>query len=217
VNIGDVNVQFPDTLLWKRRSMLLDSQGYLIVSPALTAHGNDRDKANAGAVRRYHLSAFRTPTIPDVEMQELPNSVVLDFVEGGGLQVACEDRGGQGRVLNSKFPVLPSYINKALTSSSSSSRCTSHLGSIRPITPLRTQFPFISGQYIYNTQASTTSLVLYSAAHLWKPLFTPFTKHGGRVIAFQEGEKPRYQIVRSCHLFEYCVTTHFSVHRILVF
>jgi len=100
VDIGDVNVQFPDTLLWKRRTMLLDPQGYLIVSPALTAHGNDRDKANAGAVRRYHLSEFRTPVIPDVEMQELPNSVVLDFVEGGGLQVACEDRSAQRHVLD---------------------------------------------------------------------------------------------------------------------
>ena len=96
VHIGDVNVQFPDTLLWKRRSMVLDSQGYLIISPA----GSDRDKANAGAVRRYHLSSFRLPAIPDVEMQELPNSVVLDFVEGGGLQVACEDRGGQSYVLD---------------------------------------------------------------------------------------------------------------------
>jgi len=99
VNIGDVNVQFPDTLLWKRRSMLLDSQGYLIMSPALTASGNPKDKGNTGATRRFHLSEFRTPVIPDVEMQELPNSVVLDFVEGGGLQVACEDRAGQGRVL----------------------------------------------------------------------------------------------------------------------
>lgn len=110
VNIGDVNVQFPDTLLWKRRSMIVDSQGYLIVSPALTAHGNDRDKANAGAIRRYHLSSFRTPSIPDVEMQELPNSVVLDFVEGGGLQVACEDRGGQGRVLNSTLSFLRIFV-----------------------------------------------------------------------------------------------------------
>ena len=115
VNIGDVNVQFPDTLLWKRRSMLLDSQGYLIVSPALTGHGNDRDKANAGAIRRYHLSSFRTPAIPDVEMQELPNSVVLNFVEGGGLQVACEDRGGQGQVLNSKFKSSCPVIEKLLT------------------------------------------------------------------------------------------------------
>ena len=103
VDIGDVNVQFPDSLLWKRRSMLLDSQGFLIISPALSSHGNGRDKANAGATRRFHLSEFRTPSIPDVEMQELPNSVVLDFVEGGGLQVACEDRAGQGRILNSKL------------------------------------------------------------------------------------------------------------------
>ncbi|KAH9216117.1 hypothetical protein DL95DRAFT_131344 [Leptodontidium sp. 2 PMI_412] len=100
VDIGDVNVQFPDSLLWKRRSMLLDSQGFLIISPALSAHGNSRDKANAGATRRFHLSEFKTPSIPDVEMQELPNSVVLDFIEGGGLQVACEDRSGQGRILN---------------------------------------------------------------------------------------------------------------------
>lgn len=112
VNIGDVNVQFPDTLLWKRRSMVLDSQGYLIISPALTAHGNGRDKASTGATRRFHLSEFRTPTIPDVEMQELPNSVVLDFVEGGGLQIACEDRSGQGHVLHSMSLIISqnSYI-----------------------------------------------------------------------------------------------------------
>ncbi|KAH8765821.1 hypothetical protein BGZ57DRAFT_767568 [Hyaloscypha finlandica] len=100
VNIGDVNVQFPDTLLWKRRSMLLDSQGNLIMSPALTASGNPKDKTNTGATKRFHLTEFRTPAIPDVEMQELPNSVVLDFVEGGQLQIACEDRAGQGHVLN---------------------------------------------------------------------------------------------------------------------
>ncbi|KAK0128404.1 hypothetical protein ONS95_000377 [Cadophora gregata] len=108
VDIGDVNVQFPDSLLWKRRSMLLDSQGFLIISPALSAHGNGRDKANAGATRRFHLSEFRTPSIPDVEMQELPNSVVLDFIEGGGLQLACEDRAGQGRILSSKYSIWSS-------------------------------------------------------------------------------------------------------------
>jgi hypothetical protein len=103
-NIGDVNVQFPDTLLWKRRSMLLDSQGTLILSPALS-NGNAKEKATGGATRRFHLSEFRTPAVPDVEMQELPNSVVLDFIEGGGLQIACEDRAGQVRVLNGKPPV----------------------------------------------------------------------------------------------------------------
>ena len=99
INIGDVNVQFPDTLLWKRRFMMLDSQGFLILSPALSA----KDQKNAGATRRMHMSEFRTPMIPDVEMQELPNSVVLEFIEGSGLQIACEDRGGQGRILSSKF------------------------------------------------------------------------------------------------------------------
>lgn len=103
VNIGDVNVQFPDTLLWKRRSMLLDSQGNLIMSPALTASGNPKDKTNQGATKRFHLSEFRTPAIPDVEMQELPNSVVLDFIDGGQLQIACEDRAGQGHVLKGIF------------------------------------------------------------------------------------------------------------------
>ena len=139
-NIGDVNVQFPDTLLWKRRSMLLDSQGYLILSPALTAHEHGKDKSNAGATRRFHLSEFRTPAIPDVEMQELPNSVVLDFLEGGGLQIACEDRAGQGHVLSGKY--LHSLIIPILIKPSPA-RCTPNLGSLRPMTPLRT-YLFVS-------------------------------------------------------------------------
>jgi hypothetical protein len=107
-NIGDVNVQFPDTLLWKRRFMMLDSQGFLILSPALSA----KDQKLAGATRRMHMSEFRTPIIPDVEMQELPNSVVLDFIEGGsGLQIACEDRGGQGRILNSMFSPVSCLVH----------------------------------------------------------------------------------------------------------
>jgi hypothetical protein len=105
INIGDVNVQFPDTLLWKRRSMLLDNSGFLILAPALTASGNSKGKNSGGATRKFHLSEFRTPSVPDVEMQELPNSVVLEFLEGGvgGLQIACEDRVGQGRVLEGNF------------------------------------------------------------------------------------------------------------------
>jgi len=88
--------------------MVLDSQGFLILSPALTANGSGKDKTNNGATRRFHFSEFRMPEIPDVEMQELPNSVVLDFVEGGGLQVACEDRAGQARVLQGMFDSLTS-------------------------------------------------------------------------------------------------------------
>lgn len=99
--MGDVNVQFPDNLLWKRRSMCLDSQGFLILS-AVAATTDKHKQPSGTGVKRYHLSEFRTPYIPDVELQELPNSVVLDFVEGSGLQMACEDRAGQLNILHSK-------------------------------------------------------------------------------------------------------------------
>jgi hypothetical protein len=114
--MGDVNVQFPDNLLWKRRTMCLDSQGFLIlstvqgVSPTMPVPvvGMPRDKhLQAGAIKRYHLSDFRPPYTPEMEAQELPNSVVLDFVDGSGLQIACEDRAGQLNVLHSKSPPFP--------------------------------------------------------------------------------------------------------------
>ncbi|KAK0674320.1 hypothetical protein QBC41DRAFT_53183 [Cercophora samala] len=98
--MGDVNVQFPDNLLWKRRSICLDSQGFLILSAVSgTAMMPTKNKA-AGLLKRYHITDFKPPYTPDVELQELPNSVVLDFVEGSGLQVACEDRAGQMNILH---------------------------------------------------------------------------------------------------------------------
>ncbi|KAF5024895.1 hypothetical protein F66182_3017 [Fusarium sp. NRRL 66182] len=93
--MGDVNVQFPDNLLWKRRNMCLDSQGFLILSAPPGQSGRA-----AQGTKRYHLSEFRKPYVPDVEVQELPNSVVLDLVEGSGVQLACMDRAGQTSVLN---------------------------------------------------------------------------------------------------------------------
>ncbi|KAK4177462.1 hypothetical protein QBC36DRAFT_130997 [Triangularia setosa] len=98
--MGDVNVQFPDNLLWKRRSICLDSQGFLILSAVSgTAMMPTKNKAT-GLLKRYHITDFKPPYTPDVELQELPNSVVLDFVEGSGLQVACEDRAGQMNILH---------------------------------------------------------------------------------------------------------------------
>lgn len=103
--MGDVNVQFPDNLLWKRRCMCLDSQGFLVLSTAATA---GKQAGGGAGVKRYHMSEFRAPYTPEIEVQELPNSVVLDFLEGSGLQVACEDRAGQMNVLQSEyfFPYL---------------------------------------------------------------------------------------------------------------
>ncbi|KPA42757.1 hypothetical protein FLAG1_04382 [Fusarium langsethiae] len=93
--MGDVNVQFPDNLLWKRRNMCLDSQGFLILS-ALPSQSS----RTAQGTKRYHLSDFRAPYIPDVEVQELPNSVLLDLVDGSSVQLACMDRTGQVSILN---------------------------------------------------------------------------------------------------------------------
>ncbi|RGP58917.1 hypothetical protein FSPOR_11704 [Fusarium sporotrichioides] len=93
--MGDVNVQFPDNLLWKRRNMCLDSQGFLILS-ALPSQSS----RTAQGTKRYHLSDFRAPYIPDVEVQELPNSVVLDLVDGSSVQLACMDRTGQVSILD---------------------------------------------------------------------------------------------------------------------
>ncbi|KAL1844394.1 hypothetical protein VTJ49DRAFT_73 [Mycothermus thermophilus] len=113
--MGDVNVQFPDNLLWKRRSMCLDSQGFLILSSTQgsamlhpPAPGKDRHGA---LVKRYHMSEFKPPFTPDVELQELPNSVVLDFISGSGLQVACEDRAGQMNILRILEEAHRTYAN----------------------------------------------------------------------------------------------------------
>lgn len=95
VEMGDVNVQFPDNLLWKRRALRLDSQGFLILTQSQLGKTTEK---SAGA-KKYHLSEFRTPMLPDMDMEELPNSVLLDFIDGSGLQFACEDRAGQVWVL----------------------------------------------------------------------------------------------------------------------
>jgi len=97
IDIGEVNVQFPDTLLWKRRFMRIDENGYVVLTPGT----NDASARNMA--KRYHLSEFRTPCLPDEDMQELPNSILLDFLDGSTLQCACESRQGQSSVLRSKI------------------------------------------------------------------------------------------------------------------
>lgn len=97
VEIGEVNVQFPETLLWKRRFMRIDEDGYVVLTPGT----NDASARNM--IKRYHLSEFRTPCLPDEDMQELPNSILLDFLDGSTLQCACESRQGQSWTLQSKL------------------------------------------------------------------------------------------------------------------
>lgn len=89
-SLGDVNVQFPDNLLWKRRTVALDTTGYLLLN-AVQGVTSIREKQ----LKRYHLSEFKPPYAPEIEFQELPNSVCLDFVDGSSLQIAFQDRAGQ--------------------------------------------------------------------------------------------------------------------------
>lgn len=103
VDIGEVNIQFPDTLLWKRRFMRIDDKGYLVFAP-----GNI-DSSNRNLIKRYHLTEFTTPCLPDEDRQELPNSILLDFLSGSTLQAACESRQGQEAVLQSKSSQLKVY------------------------------------------------------------------------------------------------------------
>ena len=94
IDIGDVNVQFPDTLLWKRRFVCIDQRGFLVFSPSKLD-----DSARFAVTKRFHMSELRQPYLPDLDMQELPNSVLVEIKDGGALQCACESRQGQGEVL----------------------------------------------------------------------------------------------------------------------
>ncbi|RMZ75884.1 hypothetical protein DV738_g5222, partial [Chaetothyriales sp. CBS 135597] len=93
VDIGDVNVQFPDSLLWKRRFIRIDDQGSLIFSP-LNNDANTRSTS-----RRYHLSDVRTPTLPDCEREQMAHSIVIDFKDGNSIHCACESKEMQQQVL----------------------------------------------------------------------------------------------------------------------
>jgi hypothetical protein len=96
VDIGDVNVQFPDTLLWKRRFLRIDDQGYLIFTPP-TMERNTRNIS-----RKFHLSEFKKPTLPDVEREEMAWSILLDLEDGSCIQCACESKYTQTQVLRSR-------------------------------------------------------------------------------------------------------------------
>lgn len=123
IDVGEVNVQFPDTLLWKRRFLRIDHQGYLVLTP-----GN-ADAGSRNIVKRYHLSEFQTPCLPDEDRQELPNSILLDFRNGSTLQCACESRKGQAAALQSKSLAL--IVEIFFLTDPSSRRCSQCLPSLK--------------------------------------------------------------------------------------
>ncbi|MCJ1402745.1 hypothetical protein MMC11_005966 [Xylographa trunciseda] len=103
VDFGDLNIQFPDTLLWKRRHVAIDGQGFLNLSPSKV------DNSSRLSSKRYHLSEFRAPYIPDQDRQELPNSVVLDFNDSSTLQCACENLAIQAQVFRALWDAYTTH------------------------------------------------------------------------------------------------------------
>ncbi|KAF8451849.1 hypothetical protein BGX38DRAFT_1269152 [Terfezia claveryi] len=89
---GWVNVQLPDTMLWRRKCIKVDSTGWLFLGIT--------DDENGPGTRKYHLpSDVCLVRIPDPDEQELPFSVQLDLYEGGTLQCACQNSLEQKEVL----------------------------------------------------------------------------------------------------------------------
>ncbi|KAK4631929.1 hypothetical protein CLAFUW4_03745 [Fulvia fulva] len=95
VVVGDLNVQFPDSLLWKRRIVTIDDSGYLqfAIAQAMEIH-------KGVALKKFALNDFKLPYVPDLDMQELSYSIMLEFHDGTTLQTACEDAMTQRQVLH---------------------------------------------------------------------------------------------------------------------
>ena len=104
VDVGDVNVQFPDTLLWKRRYMRIDDQGYVIFSPPIMDQKALHSSRNIS--RKFHLTDFKKPALPDIERQEMAWSIRMELDDGSCVQCACESKEVQGRVLKGKLEIL---------------------------------------------------------------------------------------------------------------
>lgn len=110
VRIGDVNVQFPRTGLWKRRFVEIDAAGRLVFStneqsslpvrhrgPISLYHASSSSKAGT---RMFDMRKIAGVYVPHPDDMELANSIVLGLVgDEGDITVACEDGRGQVALL----------------------------------------------------------------------------------------------------------------------
>ncbi|KAF2148276.1 hypothetical protein K461DRAFT_59947 [Myriangium duriaei CBS 260.36] len=114
VRIGDVNVQFPHTGLWKRRCVEIDAAGKLVFSTndMSSFPARHREPAGlysssilkAGGVRAFDLKNITAVYVPRPDDMELANSVVLSLGrDEGTITVACEDGTGQAALLNCEY------------------------------------------------------------------------------------------------------------------
>ncbi|KAF3902804.1 hypothetical protein AA313_de0205354 [Arthrobotrys entomopaga] len=96
---GSFNVQLPDTMFWKRRFLKIESDNWLYLYS-----GADQSSPLTG---KYNIKTeIRDVVIPDIDEQELPNSVNLRLNAGGALACACQN----SQELNNILKVVRSCI-----------------------------------------------------------------------------------------------------------
>ncbi|KAF3910832.1 hypothetical protein ABW20_dc0104752 [Dactylellina cionopaga] len=90
---GWVNVQLPDTMFWKRRYLKIESDNMLYLTVSA-----DEGSPLTG---KYNIKTeVMAAVVPDIDEQELPNSVNLRLTEGGVLACACENEQEQTKTLS---------------------------------------------------------------------------------------------------------------------
>ncbi|KAK6351139.1 hypothetical protein TWF718_004310 [Orbilia javanica] len=89
---GWVNVQLPNTMFWKRRYLRIDSDTWLYLTLSADENSPQTGKYN---IKNEVMAAM----VPDIDEQELPNSVNLRLIEGGVLACACENDQEQTNIL----------------------------------------------------------------------------------------------------------------------
>lgn len=100
--IGDLNVQFPDTGLWKRRWVEIDFAGNLIFTASRPVSSVTTGKSSQGFVTKFNLKELKGPYIPDLDRQEMPHSVLFDLSDGATLSCASEDNMAQRHLMSCK-------------------------------------------------------------------------------------------------------------------
>ena len=105
--VGDLNVQFPDTGLWKRRWVEIDISGNLIFTASRPVSTTTNGKSLKGFVTKFHFNDLKTPYVPDLDTQEMPHSVLFDLHDGATLSCASEDGMAQRQLLSRRLSVFP--------------------------------------------------------------------------------------------------------------